>query len=118
MKYLFCLSAMFICSSLLGQTKESINPGEKVLIDNSKVKIIEYKSPPQGDVCGLGMHYHEPHLTIVLTDAKVLITTEDGKSQEVEAPAGTPIWFDNAETHSVINTGDQPTKMLLVYLKE
>ncbi len=63
------------------------------------------------------MHHHEPHLTVLLTDAKVRITPEEGESQIVEVKSGTSIWFES-ETHSVINLGDQPTKMVLVYLKE
>ncbi|WP_370480365.1 cupin domain-containing protein [Tamlana flava] len=118
MKNLFILSLVFFCGTLAAQTPEARDSEEKVIIDNDKMKVVEHVSLPQGDVCGLGMHHHEPHLTIVLTDAKVKITPEDGDSQEIEVKSGTSIWFGDEDTHSVINTGDQPTKMLLVYLKE
>jgi len=112
------LSFVFICGTLVAQNQEALESVEKVIIDNDKMKVIEHFSLPLGDVCGPGMHHHEPHLTIVLTDAKVKITPENGEAQEIEVKSGTSIWFDAEETHSVINSGDQPTKMLLVYLKE
>ena len=118
MKYLLLLPMLFLCSISMGQNPVSNEFVEKVLIDNEKMKVVEHISEPKGDVCGMGMHHHEPHLTIVLTDAKVRITPENGQPQEMEVKSRTSIWFDAAETHSVSNVGDQPTKMILVYLKE
>jgi oxalate decarboxylase/phosphoglucose isomerase-like protein (cupin superfamily) len=117
MKYFLYLPVLFLSSLLMGQSDKTFGSNEKVIIDNDKLKVIEYFSMPQGNVCGEGMHYHEPHLTVVLSDAKVLITPENGESQTVEVKSGASIWFDS-ETHSVINTGDKPTRMLLVYVKE
>jgi oxalate decarboxylase/phosphoglucose isomerase-like protein (cupin superfamily) len=117
MKY-FIFIIMFLSSSvLMAQSQNSDMSADKVILDNDKLKVIEHTSVPQGDVCGLGMHYHEPHLTVVLTDSKVIITSEGGESQEVEVESGTSLWFES-ETHSVINTGENPTKMLLIYPKE
>ncbi|MFB6340134.1 cupin domain-containing protein [Saccharicrinis sp. FJH62] len=118
MKSLLFISLVFFCGTLLAQSNDSSEPGEKVIVDNDKIKVVEHISQPKGDVCGLGMHHHEPHLTIVLTDSKVRITPENGEPQDIEVKSGASIWFDAAETHSVVNTGDQPTKMILVYLKE
>lgn len=117
MKNLLFLTLLFCCGTLFAQNHGSAESGEKVILDNEKMSVIEHYSLPNGDVCGEGFHHHEPHLTVVLTDAKVLITSEDGESQEVEVKSGTSIWFE-AETHSVKNIGDQPAKMLLVYLKD
>jgi len=118
MKSLLFLSLLLFCGTLSAQNQESDNSEKKVVLDNDKMKVVEYFSQPQGDVCGPGMHHHGPHLTIVLTDAKVKITPEKGEAQEVEVKAGTSLWFGADETHSVINSGDEPTKMILVYLKE
>lgn len=117
MKYFFFLLLFLSNSLLMGQSQKSAESTDKVILDNDKLMVIEHSSIPQGNVCGVGMHYHEPHLTVVLTDAKVQITSEGGESQEVEVTSGTSLWFD-AETHSVINTGEKPTKMLLIYPKE
>lgn len=118
MKNLLFFPLLLLCVVSIGQNPETNLSGEKVLIDNDKIKVVEHVSNPTGDVCGVGMHHHEPHLTIVLTDAKVRITPENGQPQEMEVKSGTSIWFDAAETHSVSNIGNQPTKMILVYLKE
>jgi mannose-6-phosphate isomerase-like protein (cupin superfamily) len=117
MKYLLFLPLLFICCTLLAQDKVSGESAEKVILDNEKMKVIQHFSMPNGDVCGEGIHRHEPHLTVVLTDAKVRITPQEGESQIVEVKSGTSIWFES-ETHSVTNLGDQPTKMILIYLKE
>ena len=118
MKYLLFVS-MFVLFAVANGQNPVFNQSEgEVIIDNDKMKVVEHVSQPKGDVCGLGMHHHEPHLTIVLTDAKVRITPENGEPQEMEVKSGTSIWFDTAETHSVANIGDQPTRMVLVYLKE
>ena len=118
MKYLLLIAALSVSSFSMGQNLIPDQSGEKILVDNDKMKVVEHISQPEGDVCGLGMHHHEPHLTIVLTNSKVQITPEHGDTQDLEVQSGTTIWFDTAETHSVINSGDQPTKMILVYLKE
>jgi quercetin dioxygenase-like cupin family protein len=107
----------FFCFVQIGWSQNSVESSDKVILVNDKIKVIEHSSVPQGNVCGVGMHYHEPHLTVVLTDAKVQITSEGGESQEVEVKSGTSLWFES-ETHSVINIGENPTKMLLIYPKE
>ena len=118
MKYLVFVCALFLGSMLSAQNVNYDESSEKVIVDNDKLKVIEYVSLPEGDVCGEGKHHHEPHLTVVISDAKVRITPESDESQEVEVKSGTSVWFGNAETHSVTNMGDKPTKMLLVYVKE
>lgn len=117
MKIFLFLPLLFFCGTLLAQNQDSVESGEKVILEDENLKVIEHFSMPNGDVCGEGMHHHEPHLTVVITDAKVRIIPEEGESQIVEVKAGTSIWFDS-EKHSVINLGDHPTKMVLVYLKE
>lgn len=87
-----------------------------LLLDNDKVEVIKYVGKSQGDVCGIGEHHHQAHLTVALTDAKVLLL-EDGKEQVAEIPAGAALWF-GAGAHSVINQGKEDTEFLLVYLKE
>lgn len=118
MNYLLLLPMLLLYAVAVGQNPVTNEPGEKVIIDNEKMKVVEHVSQPKGDVCGVGMHHHEPHLTIILTDSKVRITPQNAEPQEIEVKSGTSIWFDAAETHSVANIGSQPTKMILVYLKE
>lgn len=117
MKNLLYLPILFLFTSVLGQSHPINESSENVIMDNDKIKVVEFIGLPQNDVCGEGVHQHAPHLTLLLSDVKVQITSEDGKPQTVEAPLGTSIWSER-ETHSAINLGDQPTKVILVYLKE
>lgn len=109
---LFCYSTSFAQKS-----DHNADGSGKVVLNNDKVEVVQFVSKPQGNVCGLGKHHHDAHLTVALTDAKVLITKPDGKQQTAEIPAGASIWFE-AGTHSVINEGNKETKFLLIYLKE
>lgn len=85
----------------------------QLLLENDEMKVTEFVSNPGKDVCGLGKHDHNPHLTILLTDASVILTTEDGKSQDVEGKAGVTFW-SNKETPAVINSGDKVIRAILV----
>jgi hypothetical protein len=89
---------------------------EQVVVDNDELRVVEFTSEPGKDVCGKGMHTHDPHLTIVLTDGAVRVTTKDGQSEEYQLNSGTAIWFD-ADTHKAINSGKGEMKVMLVYLK-
>ena len=110
--------SLLLCSSLaFSQTDFNADNSGTLVLSNDKVEVVKYVGDPHGNVCGIGKHHHEAHLTVALTDAKVLITTPDGKQQTAEIPAGAAIWFE-AGTHSVINEGTKETKFLLVYLKE
>ena len=116
MRNLLFIPILAICTLVNGQSTKTPNDTERVIVDNEKVKVVEFVSNPKGNVCGAGMHSHEPHLTVVLTDADIRVITPDGESKDIQVNAGTAIWFE-AETHSVINSGEKPTKMLLIYPK-
>ena len=113
---LFC--ALLLCTSVsfAQESNHNVDGSGKVILDNSKVEVVQYVGQSQDNVCGIGKHHHDAHLTVALTDAKLLITLPDGKQQTVEIPSGAAIWFE-AGTHSVINEGNKETKFLLVYLK-
>lgn len=118
-KAVFPIFALLLsCSAAFGQVGTHNADGSgKVVLDNDKVEVVEYIGKAQGAVCGLGEHHHKAHLTVALTDAQILITAEDGGQQQATIPAGAAIWFD-AGTHSAMNSGNQDTRLLLVYLKD
>jgi hypothetical protein len=111
MKKIFIIAGMLMAASF---AKAQTTP--KVLIDNNKVKVTEYDSAPGKDVCGAGKHSHPAHLTVLLTEATVTITGADGKVVTQKVPAGTVFWSE-AETHEVINSGTSPVKAYLVETK-
>ena len=117
MKKLIPVIVGLVATVSFGQNMDPISQTEELLLENDQLSVVEYVAEPQGDVCGKDMHHHKPHLTILLSDAKVVITTPEGKTQEIEAPFGTALWSEE-ETHAVINNGADPTRMILVYLKD
>ena len=98
--------------SICGKCQSVQTPGDtiKVIFENDKLIVTEYDSTPGNDICGTGRHSHRPHLNILLTDASVKLTKDDGQSQIFELDAGSTFWSD-AETHIAINNGKNPAKL-------
>ena len=90
----------------------------KVLLENNKVRVLEYRSSRLGTgVCGTGLHSHPDHVVVSLTPAKVKVTTEDGKIQINEIAEGEVFW-DPATTHYAENYGGSKTRMVLIEIKD
>jgi hypothetical protein len=89
----------------------------KVLFENQKVRVLEYVSRPGIGVCGTGRHSHPDHVTVVLTPAKVKLTTAEGKVEINDVPAGAVFW-EAASTHSAENIGGSGSRMVLVEIKD
>ena len=119
MKKLF-FTLFVLCIALVGKSQsQSGNSGTitpKVVLENDKVKVTEFDSEPGGDACGKGQHRHNERLVIAITDASIKMTTEDGKTQNMDLKAGTAFW-GGTEMHSVINTGKQPARFYAVEVK-
>jgi hypothetical protein len=114
MKYGFCFCftiCLFACTQ-----KQQKTLSQHIVLDNEKMKVTEYTSIPGGDVCGEGRHSHPPHLNVLLTDAKVKVMLPDGKTLLQNVPAGTTFWSE-AETHTVVNTGNTPIKAYIIESK-
>ncbi len=118
MKQLFLFAICFFGFTVYGKSQQDIRVSDtiKVILENDKLKVTEYTSTPGKDVCGKGKHTHAPHLSILLTDAKVTVTTTDGKTQIFDLKAGSTFWSE-AETHIAINSGSKMAKAYLVELK-
>jgi hypothetical protein len=118
MKQLFLFAICFLGFAVYGKSQQNIPVSDtiRVILENDKVKVTEYVSNPGKDVCGKGKHTHGPHLSILLTDAKVTVTTADGKTQMVNVKAGTTFWSE-AETHIAINSGNKVAKAYIVEVK-
>lgn len=98
------------------QSSQKANEGQ-LIVDNEKVRVYSYDGSPGKDVCGLGKHSHPAHLTVLLTDANITITTPDGKVSSVKMKAGSSFWSE-AETHTVINSGTNEVKCQIIELKK
>ena len=118
MKQLFLSAICFLGFAICGKSQQNNIPLDtiKVILENDKLKVTEYSSTPGKDICGKGQHTHAPHLSVLLTDAIVKLTTSDGKTQDFDLKAGATFWSE-AETHIAINNGNKPAKVYLVEVK-
>jgi quercetin dioxygenase-like cupin family protein len=86
----------------------------KVLLDNERVRVIEYQSKP-GEKAG--MHAHPASVAYFLSPAKLKFTSPDGKIAEVEVKAGQATWQD-PDTHTTENAGTTNAHALIIELKK
>ena len=89
---------------------------EKVLIDNARVRVLDVRSRPTGNVCGVGEHTHPAHVTIVMSAARDKAVTVGGKTEIADMKVGDVYWSDG-ETHSDVNIGKTNSRVILVELK-
>jgi hypothetical protein len=68
-------------------------------------------------ICGEGMHSHPAHLTIVLSDWQGMASTPGSAAKRRQRKFGDVFWAE-AETHKVENTGKTNSRVLIVELKE
>jgi beta-alanine degradation protein BauB len=88
----------------------------KVVLENDKLRALEYRARPGMGVCGQGMHSHPAHLTVVLYDGKFRHKTPEGKVTEGNSKVGDVFWSE-AETHEVENLSGRNSRALLIELK-
>jgi beta-alanine degradation protein BauB len=107
-------------AALSGEAQDAakINPRSyKVVFDNDKIRVLEYESKPGLGICGQGRHYHPAHATVQLTDAKVKLTTAEGKIIVVDAKAGT-VFPSPAEWHTTENVGGVEARAYIIEFKD
>jgi len=110
------LAAFGVAEQAVAQNATVANPRSyRVVLDNERVRVIEYKSRPGLGVCGEGVHSHPAHLAIALTPAKVKVT-QNGKTTYGDVPAGEVMYFE-AEVHTAENVGGAGTRFFLVEMK-
>jgi hypothetical protein len=111
------LAAFGVTPEVLAQDAPTVAPRSyRVVLENDRVRVLEYKSRPGFGVCGQGMHYHPDHVTISLTSAKLKETSPDGKAKFVDVPAGA-VFYDPAQTHSAEIIGGLGTRTYIIELK-
>ena len=88
----------------------------RVVLENDKVRVLEFTGRPGMGICGEGVHSHPAHLTVVLNNWHLRATLADGTVRERERSFGEVFWSE-AETHKVENTGKNITRALIIELK-
>ena len=75
------LAALGVTPEALAQDAPTVAPRSfRVVLENDRVRVLEYKSRPGFGVCGEGMHYHPDHITVSLTGAKLKVATPGSKA--------------------------------------
>ena len=112
------LSAICIAASAFGQDPVKKSPQfYKVLLENEKVRVLEYSNRPGLGPCGRGRHYHPAHVDVFLTQYTGKMTHEDGKVTTGTAKPGQVAWAE-AEWHEVENVDKSASKIIMVELKD
>ena len=86
----------------------------KLVYENDRVRVMQVSFEPGQSIAE---HSHPDHFVYVLEGGTLKITKADGTSADAELKVGDVIWID-AETHSAVNTGTTPVKLLVTELKE
>jgi hypothetical protein len=111
------LTALGVGRDALAQDAVTADPRSfRVVLENDRVRVLEYRSGPGLGVCGRGMHYHPDRVTVSLTGAKVRITNPDGRTVVRDIPPG-HVSFAPAETHATENIGGAGARTYIVELK-
>lgn len=111
------LAALGVTRELLAQDAATSDPRSfRVVLENERVRVLEYRSRPGLGVCGQGMHYHPERVSVSLTGGKIRVTNAEGRTFVREIPSGHVV-FSPAETHSTENIGGSGTRSYIIELK-
>jgi len=120
MKAVIVFSILFLTLGMFGnfiygQEAEKVAPDKvKVLIDNEKVKVLEFSVKP-GERTGMHSHPGE-YILYSLTGGTMKTTLEDGKVSERTTKPGETNW-NTAVTHDNENIGKTEIRTLVIELK-
>lgn len=82
----------------------------KVELENDQVRIVRWRIAPHEKTA---LHDHPALVSVLLTDADLKLTAQDGKVTVVKAKAGTAGWR-GPTVHVAENVGDRPVEGVLV----
>jgi hypothetical protein len=88
----------------------------RVAFENDKLRVLDFTGRPGMGICGESMHSHPAHLTVVLADWQGKVTTPDGTVRDRARKLGDVFWSE-AETHKLENTGKSNSRVLIIELK-
>ena len=119
---------LFLCASLVAsltfsigisasfaQDAAAVNPASiKVLVDNDRVRILDALIKVGAKEV---MHSHPAYVSVILSGAKLKITSPDGKAVEKERKTGEAL-YNEAATHTVENIGTTDFHVIITELKK
>ena len=111
------LAAQFGISPAGAQDATKVMPrAYRVAFENDRVRVLDFVGRPGMGICGEGMHSHPAHLTVVMTDWQGVASTPGTAAKPRQRKFGDIFWSE-AETHKVENTGKANSRVLIVELK-
>lgn len=114
---LIAVPGMLIADTAGAQDAARMQPrAYRVVLENDRLRVVEFNSKPGMGICGTGMHSHPPHLTVALSPARVRVKLPDGKVFEPENKLGDVFWTE-AETHETENLTGHNVRALIIELK-
>jgi hypothetical protein len=115
---LYVLPCMALSTAVRAQDATKVQPQSyRVAFENDKVRVLEFNSRPGMGVCGNGVHSHPAHLTVLLSNAAVRVTTPDGKVEQHDDMRLGEVFWSESETHSVENISGNNIRSLILELK-
>jgi hypothetical protein len=110
------LPGLFLSGVANAQDAAMIQPeAYKVVLENDRIRVLEFNSRPGMGVCGSGVHSHPAHLTVALSPAKVRVK-DSGKEFVAENGLGDVFWSE-AQVHETENIAGHDVRALIVELK-
>ena len=85
----------------------------KVVLENDQVRVIDAHLKPGQKVA---MHSHPANIVYDVTDAKIKVTSPDGKTAVREAKAGTAVWYGPL-SHAAENVGTAEAHLVQTEMK-
>jgi hypothetical protein len=111
------LVAQFGASGAAAQDPARVMPrAYRVVLENDRVRVLEFVGRPGMGICGEGMHSHPARLSIVMNGWRGLASTPNSPARARERKDGEVFWSE-AETHKVENAGKTDSRVLIVELK-
>jgi hypothetical protein len=103
-------------SAVAAQDAVKVQPRSyKVVFENSELRVLEYASLPGMGVCGMGVHSHPRHLSILQSPARVRVTAH-GKTFIAKNKAGDVV-YEPAVTHEAENISGHGVRALMIEFK-
>ena len=110
----YVLGLLFISTCVTAQDAVRTDGDKyKVIFENDCVRVLDYKDVPGQTT---NQHKHPAFVLYAFGPFKRSITLPDGKVLQRQFKEGDVMWSD-AQTHIGTNTGETPTHVLLVELK-
>lgn len=88
----------------------------RVVLENARVRVLEFTSRPGMGICGEGMHSHPARLTVVMNGYRARSSSANSPGKTRERKDGEVFWSE-AVTHKVENIGKTNSRTLIVELK-